>query len=318
MTDEPTKKSDILWVQEAGSWLYLMFIDYWPDDAANAVGHIHRIPSTGDDEPEQILATNDPLSTLWVSPSGSVWAASADGNIYTTAKVTWPAPRVKGLDFDSLDPSLPFHVTTLPAARGKRRPPNVTVLWGTTDRDVFAGTYAGAIYHWDGHAWTEADTGTTRPINAIHGQGADNVFAAGYDGFIGHFDGTAWHRLKAADVGTEVLTGVCWVGERAVICSNSGRLLSATADAVSPIGRFDLPFQCIATLGARILLGAGPRGVAELRNGAVKVIKDDVLAVNAMPGRKRAYFIEGAQDDPTFLIYDPADDDAGPWIVMSF
>ncbi|HEX4422747.1 MAG TPA: hypothetical protein VH165_32755 [Kofleriaceae bacterium] len=311
------KKSDILWVQESGTGLYLMFIDYRPDDPNSAAGHIHWIPDSDDEEPAQILATNDPLTTLWASPSGSVWAASAHGNVYTTAKVTWPAPRVKGLDFDSLDPDVPFQVTTLPATRGTRRPPNVTALWGTSDRDVFAGTYGGTIYHWDGRKWTEADLGAKRAINAIHGP-AGNVFAVGYDDVIAHFDGTEWRRLRDPDGGAEVLTGVCWTGKQAVICSGSGRLLAATPAQVTTLASSNLPLQCVATLGPRILLGAGPKGVAELRNGVVKVIKDDVLAVNAMTGRDRVYFVEAAQEVSAFVIYDPEDEDEGPWIVMSF
>ena len=93
-------------------------------------------------EPVQVLATNDTLRTMWASPQGSLWVASASGSVGTTAEVSWPSPT-SGADYKTMGPSPEWHVTDLPRVKISGLRPNVTALWGTSDSDVYAGTYGG-------------------------------------------------------------------------------------------------------------------------------------------------------------------------------
>ena len=128
--------SEILSVAETPRAIYLLFIDYEEGDIASAIGHVHTVPGTRGDnvDPTQVLATNDTLRTMWASPSGAIWVASADGNVGTTAKVKWAAAAA-GVDYMTVE-GPKWSVTTLPRLKTSKLPPNVTALWGTSDNDV--------------------------------------------------------------------------------------------------------------------------------------------------------------------------------------
>jgi hypothetical protein len=63
-------------------------------DSGHAVGSVYarKTSAVVGDVPTWVLATNDALSAIWASPSGAVWVASSNGQVATTAAVTWPIP----------------------------------------------------------------------------------------------------------------------------------------------------------------------------------------------------------------------------------
>jgi hypothetical protein len=74
--------------------------------------------------------------------------------------------------------------------------------------DVWAVS-GGSIEHWDGSAWTTADTVPGARFNAIHAISANDVWAAGYQTIGGtllqtltlHWNGISWSTIPSPDVG---------------------------------------------------------------------------------------------------------------------
>ncbi|HKG91138.1 MAG TPA: hypothetical protein VKA84_04580 [Gemmatimonadaceae bacterium] len=79
-------------------------------------------------------------------------------------------------------------------------------VWGIGSSTIFAVGSGGAIWRYDGSAWTLMPSGTTNNLTAVWGTSASDVYAVGDRGAIVHFDGTRWTREES---GTDAnLTGV--------------------------------------------------------------------------------------------------------------
>jgi hypothetical protein len=319
------EKTEILAVAETADGLAMLFIDYDESDIASALGHVQFTSGRSDDEdpPTQLLATNDTLRTLWASPSGALWVASADGNVATTARVNWPAPGT-GVDYQTLS-GAPWTVTSLAPQRSNGLPPNVTGLWGTSDDNVFVGTYDGDIYRWDGKAWAQEHDGAAagnRGVSTFGGTGPNDVFALGIAGTLLHFDGRAWTPLRVPGPpnGHESLTGVHALPDGTVLISTSGddgRLLHGTHAGLSEFGRYPLPLIGLASLDDRVLFATGD-GVAELFGRDVRMIRDTFSTASTTAGFGRVFFLEPAQEAPTFICYDPREGDDDAWWGMGY
>jgi hypothetical protein len=324
MKDDERKKREILQVVETEG-LYILRIDYDEGDIASAIGHVFW--SNGKRQQgevlTQVLATNDTLRSLWAAPSGSLWVASSNGSVGTTAQVAWPAPA-SGADFLTLGPSPKWSVTDLPRVRATGLPPNVTALWGTGDSDVYAGTYGGHIYRWDGTAWGQVFEGPGRGGGTIRAFGGapNDVYAVGKEDTALHFDGAAWRplRVPGAPNGHELLTGVLRMPDGAVLISGSGDsgrlLLGSASGGLEEFGRYRVRLIDMAPLGDRILFASGD-GAAELIDRDVKMIKSNFKTATMSAGKGRVFFIEPAQEQPRFAEYDPSKPDA-PWWRMAY
>lgn len=318
------KKQEILQVVETDG-LYVLRIDYDEGDIGSAIGHVFWSSGTRrlGELPAQVLATNEPLRTLWASPTGSLWVASANGSVGTTAVVSWPAPA-SGSDYLTLGPSPKWSATDLPRVRSTRLPPNVTALWGTSDADVYAGTYGGHIYRWDGAAWNQVFDGPGHGGETIQAFGGtvNDVYAVGKEDTILHFDGAGWRPLLAPGPpnGHELLTGVLRMPDGQVLISGSGdigRLLhGSAAGGLAEFGRYPMHLIGMAPLGERILFVTGD-GVAELIDRNVTMIKSGFKTASISPGKGRVFFIEPAQEQPRFAEFDPSFTDA-PWWRTTF
>jgi hypothetical protein len=318
------QKREILQVVETDG-LYLLRIDYEEGDIGSAIGHVFW--SAGKRQQGEalspVLGTNEPLRVLWASPSGSLWVASANGSIGTTAAVNWAVPT-SGADYLTLGASPKWTATDLPRVRATRLPPNVTALWGTSDTDVHAGTYGGHIYRWDGRVWNQVFDGPGRGGATIQAFGgtADDVYAVGKEDTILHFDGTGWRPLLARvpTNGHELLTGVLRMPEGQVLISCSGdvgRLLcGSAAGGFAEFGRYPIHLIGMAQLGERILFVTGD-GIAELIDRDVTMIKSTFKTASISPGRQRVFLIEPAQAQPQFIEFDPSVT-AAPWWRMQY
>ena len=317
-------KSEILQVVETDA-VYFLRIDYQEGDIASAIGHVFRTADTraAGLMPTQVLATNDPLRTMWASPSGALWVGGASGTVGTTASVEWPAPS-PGVDFLTLGGSPKWTATDLPRVRATGLRPNVTALWGTEDSDVYAGAYGGHIYRWDGKAWAlvfEGPGGSTGTIRAFGGAPQD-VYALGQDATILHFDGRTWTRLRVPGPpnGHENFNGIVYGGDGEVLIAGSGesgRLLhGSVAGGLEEFGRYPQFMFDMAPLGDRILFAIG-EGVAELVGRDVQTIKSTFRTSTMSEGRERLFFIEPAQEGPRFIEYDPRNA-AAPWWRVTY
>lgn len=72
----------------------------------------------------------------------------------------------------------------------------LNALWGSGRSDVWALSSVGAIFHWDGAAWTEWPAtgllGSRDSLTDLWGSGANDVWAIGRNGVALHWNGIAW------------------------------------------------------------------------------------------------------------------------------
>lgn len=73
-------------------------------------------------------------------------------------------------------------------------------VWGTSSNNIYATSYYGKIFHFDGNAWSSMNTNTQSTLRALWGSAADNIFAVGDNGTILHFDGATWSGNFSPDV----------------------------------------------------------------------------------------------------------------------
>lgn len=318
------KTREILQVVETNG-RYLLRIDYEEGDIASAVGHVYW--SDGLEQKgevlTQVLATNDPLRNLWASATGSLWVAGANGTVGTTASVRWPAPT-NSADFLTLGGSPAWTATELPRVRNTGLPANVTALWGTGDSDVYAGTYGGHIYRWDGATWAQVFDGPDEGNGTIRAFGGspDDVYALGQNETILHFDGRTWTRLQVPGPpnGHETFTGLVRMSEQSVLISGAGdqgRLLEGSAaGGFEEFGRYPKRLIDMAALDGRVLFATGD-GAAELTGREVTMIKSNFMTATMSPGKGVMFFIEPAQENPRYVRYDPKNQ-AAPWARVGY
>jgi hypothetical protein len=321
VADEDVKRS-IMAVAETESSVWFIEIEYAQADGGHAVGSVYVRPAV--DQPgqnsRQSLATNDGLSAMWASPTGSVWVGSVDGHVATTAAVRWP-DMAGDVVYRSKIPGIQWTATRLPSVRSQGTPPNVSAIWGFDDQSVFLGTYLGHIYHWDGSQWAQVYDGQVPRGGTIRGFGGtcgSDVYAVGDSGVLLHFNGSGWAALTASGVhdgGKENFSGILTLPDGQVLVSASGtegRLLQGTAGGLAEIARTPLALISMTQLGERVLFSTD-KGVAELFGHDIRIIKSTFATATAWPGRGRAFFIEPTQDGPSYIQHDPRNVDR-PWI----
>jgi hypothetical protein len=322
-------KSEVLEVAQQGAELFILAIAYQEGDIGGAAGQLYADPidrvARQGLAPRMILSTNDALRHLFITPEGSLWVASADGNVGTTAGVQWPAPRRADLLYRRLDGPPEWRVTSLPPLRSSGLPANITALWGTGDSDMHAGTYGGHLYHWNGRQWTQlldgpgAGRGT---IRAVRGSAPDDVYAVGANSTVLHYDGKTWRPLRLPILADEdiAVTAIRFLSEGDCLISGmadeGGVLFEGSFRGLAEFGRYPLQLVDMAGSQDRTLF-ATDGGVAELQGRAVTLIKTTFKTVAMFAGQQRWYFIEPAQQNPAFIDYDPTLPDK-QWVRRSF
>jgi hypothetical protein len=83
-------------------------------------------------------------------------------------------------------------------------------VWGSKPDDVWAVGAKGAIGHYDGHAWTKADSPTVKNLSGVGGSGRE-AWAIGDEGLTLHYDGISW-KVDAENK-DETLLGI-WAGAK--------------------------------------------------------------------------------------------------------
>lgn len=316
MNDQIT---EIVSLAEVDGSLHLLFVEYPEGDGGNGVGAIYRTDGSRDPVLDGLLTTNDTLRWIWGAPGASLWAASENGNVWTNAKVKWAAPRQSDLDFQSLEPTRPWTVTTLPDLRDEGYAPTLGVIWGTSDTDVFVAAGGGHIYQWNGKAWLQTHSGGG-DIRAFAGTGPADVYAVGEEGTLLHYNGRAWTALQPPGeaVDDETFTGCCMDPDGAVlVCSQAGRLLHGTPAGLSVLATSDeLQFRGISLLDNRIMLAAGAAGVAEFKKKGFVIARDTFHAVSVFPAGMRLFFLDDSSE-PTYVEYKPSDKKM-PWARIDF
>lgn len=294
---------------------YAVLTQYPETDAINAVGAVYRFYlADGRARGEVALNTNDGLDNIWASPQGNLWVGSAWGRVWTTADVPWDANDIAGLDWDQSDPYFRWKATEVPRNENGGRY-NVAAIWGSSDSDVYFGTFEGVILHWDGDRWRVSHRENARPIIRMHGQGPKDIWAVGRDGLVLHFDGNGWRALPLpgdAEKG-ETLTGV-WVlsSDEVYICSTSGAVFHGSQRGLERLGEFEQSFYGIVEYAGRLLLAGGDHGACELDGNRIEITRGSFAATGVYALGKRVGFVQPSQNVPRVVVYDPAA--PTPWL----
>ena len=166
--------------------------------------------------------------------------------MWTTADTPWPDTVVEpDLEFEAPEGGLHWRHIALPTQEHNGLPPNATAIWGTSEPDVFVGSFGGVMDHWNGERWSQSFSGAGESIGVIRGTAPDNV----------HFDGRNWKLLPDPDgPGTsDTLTGIAFVDDHAYICGKSRgcSLLRGNANGFAVVGRYGVPFMGVAQAQGR-------------------------------------------------------------------
>lgn len=159
-------------------------------DGANVwmVGEAGRVlrhdPSTGSFA-EQTLDSALTLFGVWGSSPTDIWAVGGDINVASDGAAVW---HYDGLSWTEAE--LPAEAAAHVA---------VYKVWGSGPSDVWAVGTAGLILRWDGSAWTQVPSPTTRNLFTVHGD-ASRLYAVGgaVGGTILAWDGSAWGDITPA------------------------------------------------------------------------------------------------------------------------
>lgn len=313
-------QTDVLAVSEALGVTTILVINYPPSDPASSGGYLYQRQAGTADRSTQILATNDTLRSLWSSPSGSVWCASTLGRVWTTADVPWTNAASDIIDFEVPDGDHVWRYLALPRQERDAAVPNCQEIWGTSDDNVFVGSFGGVVYRWDGTIWSQYDAGLGGAIGRFGGIRADDVYACGYRSSILHFDGRRWHVIADPDGPgiDDILTGIA-ISEQgdALICGQSrgGRVLGGSASGMSVVGRYGAPFIGMVEIDGRLIFAAGQGGVLEWQGAKLVTLRDDILPWSVSKGEGRLYFTE----TPSGLsVYSEFDLTTGAWRRLDF
>jgi hypothetical protein len=69
---------------------------------------------------------------------------------------------------------------------------NLVAVWGSSTHQIFAAGDSGVVVAYDGSVWAPQNSRTTAALHAVQGSSPTDVFAVGASGTIVHFDGTSW------------------------------------------------------------------------------------------------------------------------------
>ena len=268
---------------------------------SNPTGAVGAVSITKQNETETCLGANFQLNAMWASDSGNLWVVDDQGDVYTTAQVSFSKPAYHHLKFSSGSFDINWQVTE--AFKGQ-----LNGIWGTTDNDVWVTSFNGPALHWDGNSWTEYTL--PQAPNAIDGSASDDVYIVGYHGNIHHFDGKNWSKvaLPSNVLQKDAFTDVKVVSKQLVyITGRSGCLLVGNAaEGFTDIGSGQYSWYGVGTIGARVFLAGGEAGIFELVDRQFVCLKDKGQPVGVFETPGAVNFIPAEQQPrPWFVRYEP-------------
>lgn len=274
--------------------LHILSTIYPESDSLNPGGQLLCHVSDEEGNTRSVLSTSRPVAVMWRSPRKHLWLGSSDGHVWTTARMPWP--RIGNEDFVEGE-RWTWTSISIPDLEGIDQPPNITVIWGTSESNVLFGTASGSIYLWDGREWRLSLRGDGRSLTKIHGISPDNVYAAGYGGTILRWDGELWKRMQTPlDAETTIVTGIAiQQSGNAYAVTNRGQFLTALAgdflvSAEAPVWFTGL----VAWKG--VLAASSTQGawIYSEKNG-LRNVKTNFAATDVMVVQDELHFIESEQ-----------------------
>jgi hypothetical protein len=140
---------------------------------------LHYTPSTGDFTEEIVGGDNLTFFGIWGTADDDVWTVGGDVGVASDAAALY--------HFDGTA----WSEVLMPDAAESQFA--MYKIWGSASDDVWVVGANGIVVRWDGSAWTDMESPTTRTLFTINGDG-DDVYAVGGfgTGTIVHWDGSSW------------------------------------------------------------------------------------------------------------------------------
>ncbi len=272
---------------------------YNESEPAGAVGNVQSlIRQNGSTENKTCLGTNGQLNAMWSSPEGELWVVDDNGDVFTSAQLSFSKPAYKNLSFNSGFYNIDWKVTQIYFGQ-------LNGIWGTSDSNVWVTSFAGLTFHWNGIEWQEYEL--PQAPNAIEGSACDDIYVVGYEGNIHHWNGQEWLKvaLPTGALENEAFTDICVINkEKVYITARSGVLLVGNArDGFVNVGSDQFSWYGIGYLLGRLFLAGGEQGIFELADSQFTCLKDKGHPVGVFT----------LSDAITFI---PAEQQPGPWFVM--
>lgn len=109
---------------------------------------------------------------------------------------------------------------------GLQAPGALHAVWGTSASNLYVVGDGGALYRFNGLAWTRTRLPTRATLYDVRGTSAGNVFVAGAMGALYRWDGTRWAPEKSPG-GNRQLFGLWTTPSGRVLAAGGGGLLAA-------------------------------------------------------------------------------------------
>ncbi|GLC23574.1 hypothetical protein rosag_00870 [Roseisolibacter agri] len=151
--------------------------------SALAVGdRIFRLAGTS--WTEMTKPTANRLNAVWSASPTHARAVGANGTLLRLEGTVWRTESLLGRTEDLL------------------------TIWGADSANVFVGARAGAIYRFDGTAWTAQATTSQCNVWTLWGASATDVYAGTSCGEVLHYDGQAWTTQTRGPAGLWAIVGL--------------------------------------------------------------------------------------------------------------
>lgn len=201
--------------------------------------------------PSRIYEFDEWLTSMWVSPSGVYFLASAlgtcihdDGGAYVEHKVS-----------------------------DKR----LFRIWGLHDRAVYAVGAHGTCARFDGFAWSTMNAGLTGHLYGIAGTREDNLICVGYGGFVARYDGSRWTPLELP-TRAWFRAAYCVGADEFLLCGLDGECFRLRDGELHRIQSEAHDFHTITSYRGEIYFGSPTAGVFVLRGEELVLVKDKAKA----------------------------------------
>lgn len=154
-------------------------------------------------------------------------------------------------------------------------------VWGTAADDVFVVGDLGAVFHFDGTAWSRMPSpADDLPMLTVAGRAPDDVYAVGgrLEGAVWHYDGTDWRDASPA-VQIPTLMGVHTSSRTGVLISGEGGFLGTLAgeSVVGAVSGASHPLHAVWHDGAGGKWAVGGNFLAQ-RGEAIGVVAHKALS----------------------------------------
>lgn len=298
--------------------VYVLVTNYHESDPAETAGQIFRTEGQRGGRVQLALGVQDPLSRMWVSPSGSVWAGTSNGALWTTAPGV-QAPADPEIEIETDAPDLNWRRIPIAPLEGQSVAPTISALSGIDDQQVFAGTYDGKILRFDGAAFSVIPSLGAGTVNEIY-PAPDGSLLVASNGSLARIVGSgpvSWTLPEPLDRYT-VVTGVRATRHGDVFaCTRNGHFLVGNANEIRVAEQHDVQFYGVAVLEDRVIAVSSPGGAWEWDGSKLVALKPNFSAVDCYEVGTRLFCVESEQlPDPCLVEYDPIG--LPPWGRRSF